>query len=368
MALRKRGKAGCWHVYFDTVRETENGPRRIRTTINLGTTDKKEARALESELMRKNRETIMRKRVERLLSCSEIPNSSPAPVRVHRKRRLLIADALDAAETHRALGETTKLLWRQFARRTKQKYMDEVTPDIMFDYLNKNFGGKNGKSYNNNKSALNQVFRLTLLESGMDESPVAKIPQRRVVAEHQRPLTEDEFIRIYHAAEQPWKSAAMIAWHTGMRKKDVFTLKWSELDVIPGFIVHTPGKTARFGRAVCIPVHKQLADELAALPRVNERVLGAWYYGTKDEFQKAFQRLVCRLGIKSNEQGFVSFNSFRDSFITRCDENGVPRHATRGMAGQKSDRITDLYSHDMESCKRILDLPPVNLDKQVEME
>jgi len=364
MALLKRGKAGFWHAYFDTIRETEDGPRRVRTTINLGTTDKREARALESELMRKNRENIMRRRVERLLSSSEIPNSSPAPARVHRKRRLLISDALGAAAKHRELGETTKKLWRQFERSTKLRYMDEVTPDIVFDYLNGNFGG--GKTFNNNKSALNQVFRLTLLESGLDESPLAKIPQRRVVAEHQRPFTEEEFVRIYHAAAQPWRSAVMIAWHTGMRKKDVFTLKWSELDVIPGWIVHTPAKTARFGRAVCIPVHKQLADELAALPRVNDRVLGAWYYGTSLKFQTAFSELLDRLGIKSNERGFVCFNSFRDSFITRCDENGVPRHATRGMAGQKSDQITDLYSHDMESCKRILDLPPVNLGKPEE--
>ena len=44
MALRKRGKAGYWHAYFDTVRETEDGLRRVRTTISLG--DAKAAKIL----------------------------------------------------------------------------------------------------------------------------------------------------------------------------------------------------------------------------------------------------------------------------------------------------------------------------------
>ena len=341
-------------------------------TVPLGTTDKLEARALESELMRKNRQTIQRARVQRILNGSENPNGSEilnsSPYREHRKRRLLISDALEAAEKHRELGETTKKLWRKFAHSLKLKYMDEITQDIVFDYLEKNYNRKNGKSYNNNKSALNNVFRLTLIESGLEDSPLAKIPQRRVFSEHQRPFMEEEAVRLYRAADQPWKSAVMIAWHTGFRQNDVFLLKWAELDIIPGFIVHTPNKTARFGRAVCIPIHKQLADELASIPRVNERVLGAWYYGSSAKFRTAFSELLDRCGIKDNEEGTVCFDSFRNSFITRCDENDVPRHATRGMAGHKTDRMTDLYSHDLQSARKIQELPGLNLDKPEQTE
>jgi integrase len=363
MALRKRGKAGYWHAYFDTIRETEDGPRRVRTTINLGTADKSEARALESELMRKNREAILRKRVERILSSSEFPNSSPVPERVHRKRRLLIQDALDVAKKYRVVGATTGKIWRKFQREINLKWMHELTSEQAYAYLDEHCPGESGKRFNNVRSCLNTVYQLTLMESGLAESPFAKIPQRRLQSKHQRPFTQEEFVRIYEAAQQPWKSAALIAWFTGLREKDIFLLRW---DCIEGDVLTTvPAKTARFGRGVRIPIHPQLAAELAALPHVNERVLGAWKY-TPDyiRFRRAFGEILRGLGIQADERGIVNFNSLRDSFVTRCDEAGIPRHAIRGIVGHTSDRMTDLYSHDLETARLVQGLPSVPLDKQ----
>lgn len=368
MALRKRGKAGYWHVYFDTIRETEDGPRRVRTTINLGTTDKKAARSLESELMRKNREAIHRRRVQQILdvvgNCSEIPNNS-IPAR-HRRRRLLIADALDAAEKHREIGESTKKIWRKFEREINLRYMDQLTNEAAFDYLSDKCGGASGKRFNNVRSALNSVYKLTLLESGMDDSPFARIPQRRLQSKHQRPFTEEEFIRIYQAAPQPWKSAALIAWFTGLRQKDVFLLRWSDIE---GDVLTTvPAKTSRFGRGVQIPIHPQLAAELQSLPHVDDRVLGAWPYTPNYiRFRRAFGEILDRLGIRDNQRGIVAFNSLRDSFVTRCDAAGIPRHAIRGIVGHVSDETTDLYSHDLTTARLVQGLPSVNLDKPINL-
>ena len=133
MALRQRGKQGFWCAYFRSERQTEKGIRKIMVTVPLGTTDKLEARALESELMRKNRQTIQRARVQRILNGSENPNGSEilnsSPYREHRKRRLLVSAALDAAARYRDIGESQKKIWRKFARDTKIKYMDELTQE-----------------------------------------------------------------------------------------------------------------------------------------------------------------------------------------------------------------------------------------------
>jgi len=364
VALRKRGKAGYWHAYFDTIRETENGPRRVRTTINLGTTDKKAARALESELMRKNREAILLRRVRTILDGNSFQNGNSSIPRVHRRRRLPISEALDAAEKHRELGESTKKIWRKFEREIKLKYMDQLTNEAAFDYLQENCDGASGKRFNNVRSALNSVYRLTLMESGLDESPFARIPQRRLQSKHQRPFTEDEFVRIYQAAPEPWRSAALIAWFTGLRQKDVFLLRW---DDIQGDVLTTvPAKTSRFGRGVQIPIHPQLAAELAKLPHVNERVLGAWKYTPNYiRFRRAFGEILDGLGIRDNERGIVAFNSLRDSFVTRCDAAGIPRHAIRGIVGHVSDETTDLYSHDLTTARLVQGLPSVNLDRVV---
>ena len=196
----------------------------------------------------------------------------------------------------------------------------------------------------------------------MAESPFARIPNRSLSSKHQRPFTEAEFIRIYHAAQEPWKTAVLIAWFTGLRQKDVFLLRW---DQIEGDVLTTlPAKTARFGRAVQIPIHPQLSEALQKLPRCGARVLGAWGYDPDAaSFKRAFGDLLRSLGIRDNIHGKVVFNSLRDSFITRCDEAGIPRHAIRGIVGHTEDNMTDLYSHDLTSARQVQLLPRVKLGK-----
>jgi integrase len=128
-----------------------------------------------------------------------------------------------------------------------------------------------------------------------------------------------------------------------------------------------PGKTARFGRAVYIPIHPQLWDWLCQLPRPESDSTpilsqfpkrNKW---TEDDKLTYCVGLFRSLGINDTEDGKASFHSLRASFITRCDEAGVNRRATKGVAGQVADNVTDLYSHDKETAKQILSLPAPEL-------
>lgn len=378
MALRQRGKQGFWHAYFRTVVSLPDGRLKYAsTTVNLYTTDLIEARAAEAELMAKNRAVRMHQRMQaRLIKMEVAAGVRPAEelppqiVRVKRPRRLALADALDAAAKYRAVGSTAAKHFRTFIRdmaAKKIRYMDEVTPEVAFEYLSERCpASASGKNFNNIRSALNAIFRLTLLDSGLKESPLASIPNRVLSSRHQRPFTEDEFIRIYRAAPEPWKSASLIAWFTGLREKDCFLLRWDQID---GDVLTTvPGKTARFGRAVRIPLHPQLQERLRELPRSGERVLGAWpYEPQKIGFRRFFGNLLRDLDIRDNDQGFVQFNSLRDSFVTRCDAAGIPRHAVRGLVGHVSDAQTDLYSHDLTTARLVQQLPRLaELDKLVD--
>ena len=369
MALRKRGKDGYYAAYFRTVISLPDGKLKYATTtVNLFTTDLVEARAMEADLMAKNKAARQHQRATAKIRQLEVAagirpvEELPQPViRQKRIRRLALADALEAAEKYKNVGETMARRFRSFVKSVEVKYMDEVTPELAFEYLcNTCPETSSGKNYNNIKSALNAVFKLTLLDSGMEESPFSKIPNRSLSSKHQRPFTDEEFIRIYTAAEEPWKTACLISWFTGLRQKDVFSLKW---DQIEGDVLTTlPAKTARFGRAVQIPIHPQLAEALQKLPHCNERVLGAWDYRQKSiSFRRSFCALLRKLNIEDDVHGIVCFNSLRDSFVTRCDAAGVPRHAIRGIVGHTEDSITDLYSHDLTSARLIQKLPGVKL-------
>ena len=216
--------------------------------------------------------------------------------------------------------------------------------------------GGGGKNFNNIRSALNGIFKLLLIDAGLSESPFERIHPRKTSTVSQRPFSRDEYRRILDAASEPWRSAVQIAWYTGLREKDVFTLKWSEIrgDVIRKL----PAKTARFKREVLIPIHPALAAVLKSIPRNGDRVLGNWSYNPNYiGFRRAFSEILTRAGIQSDERGLARFNSIRNSFISRCDAAGIPRHAIRGIVGHVSDDMTDLYSHDETSARLIQNLP-----------
>ena len=371
MALRRRGKDNFYHAYFRSVVAKPDGSLKyISTTINLYTDDLIVARAMEAELMAKNKAARMHQRAQAHIARLDVAagvrpaEDLPQPItREKRRKRLRLADGISTAEKYRAVSDDGKKIWKRFVLGSGVVYFDEVTPDVALNYLQERYGDPDkGKSFNNNKSALSAIFKFCMVDAGVDSNPFAVIPMRRFVSEHQRPFTEEEFIRIYQAAAEPWKTATLIAWHTGLREESVFNLEWSRLD--GDVITVLPGKTARFGREVQIPLHPQVMKRLSELPRVDNKIFGCFKFSRKSSgFKLYFGKLLAELGIVGTAAGIVQFNCFRNSFITRCDQLGLPRHATRGMVGQVEDDTTDLYSHDLATARRVQEFPWVDLDK-----
>ena len=350
MALRRIGR--YYHAYFIRYERDGTNIRRRQVQRCLYTEDADVARSLEAKLMRENlaasREARAGAKIEAILTGSTTRTVKAAP------RRLKIADALVRLAKYGRVGETAEKHWRRFARECGFVYMDEVTPEDAFSFLDDL--NLNGKNFNNIKSALNGIYKKLLLESGMDASPFDRIPSRAVSSLPQRPFTREEYKRILAVAPSPWKEAVQIAWYTGLREKDVFTLRWSEIS--GDLIRRLPAKTARFRREVLIPVHPALQRILDALPRKGERVLGAWSYEPKsNEFRDSFGKILESAGIHEDGTATLSFNCLRNSFISRCDAAGIPRHATRGIVGHVSDGMTDLYSHDETSARLIQSMP-----------
>ena len=355
-------------AYFRGLDEHPDGSLvMVKREVNLHTPDAKTAAALDLQL--RERETKHRAELRarafarKLLSPDDVsPVTATPAARELRPRRLKLSDALSAASKYAAVGDTLRKLWTRFERSAGVVYMDQVTPELVHDYLRQY---TRGHTANNVRGAINRIFTLTLLESGLDRSPVERIPTRRNDSEHQRPITEAEFLRLYAAACDPWRTALLIGWHTGLRENDVASLEWDKLalDLTRDAPIIKPGKTARFNRSVQVPVHPQLAAALAALPRDNAYVLGHWWPSgqVRQQDRRALAALFRSCDVRSDASGLVKFNSLRDSFITRMDAAGIPRHAIRGMVGHVSDDMTDLYSHDLHTALQILNLPPLPL-------
>lgn len=366
MALRK--KKLCWYAYY-----RDSGHIR---SVSLHTRDEAIAKRLHAQLM----ETIAAAKMTATLRAKHpelFPSAERKPEAVMREfglpeyrpraNRLKLADMIEVAQEHRKLSDRHVATFKRFcAAVAPKRYADEITPQTALNYLDQTYTTGNGKGYNNTLTQLNVIFKACLIRAGMNASPFANVPHRIVAeVEHYRPFTADEFRAIFAAAAEPWKTAALISWHTALRKETCFKLSWDKIDEADRSFIIMPGKTARFGRAVYVPIHPELWQHLQSLPRPADPAkpilsqFSRLYHYPGYPLLMYFSGLLVALGITETVEGIVGFHSLRSSFITRCDEAGIARRATRGVAGHTTDVMTDLYSHDKETAKQILTLPNV---------
>lgn len=293
----------------------------------------------------------------------------PAISEKSQPQGLKMSDVLKTVERVYPLTEAHRKEFRKFAEFAKVETVAQLTPKLCLEYLTSRYGGEgaHGKRFNNAKSLLNTIFKHCLVEAEIMESPFAPIQSLRIenVQPH-RPLTEDEFRRAFEAADEPWKTMALISWHTALRLESCQRLSWSMIDEERRTITILPGKTARFNRSVVIPIHPELWNWLKSISRPaddNVPIASQWkmvreYRSTKKTY---FVGLLQTLGIKDTDEGKASFHSLRVSFVTRCSAAGISRDAVKGVVGHVSDDQTDYYNHDHESARAILKLPSVGI-------
>lgn len=347
MALRKIGRR--WYIYYRDTKQHLH-------TLATGETSRERAAVKEQLFMS---QLASEKRRPKGLPVSSADATSPLLDNTLRRPRQKLENALETYRKYYGEPATaTRKYFNRFCRSISLRYMDEVTKYVAFEYLDETYSEISGRSFNEAKCSLNVVFKKLLIQSGLDESPFARIANRPHKGNHWRSVSDAEICALLNLATPGQHAAITIAYYTGLRKSSIYALKWDDLRCDKAhsgyYFWHLPPKTARFNRHIEIPVNEELRRYLATLPRVNKYIMGfvekmrsgASYYET-------FGQLFDQAGIFSDERGIASFGSLRKNFIERCDAAGLRRSATRGIVGQIDDQITDIYSSDYAGALKI---------------
>lgn len=361
MALRKI--RNVWYVYFRDL----DGTLRTRS---LKTTDKETAEVLHRRFMRemqafKGELAIMRHFPERFAGQLEsIKSVVPAMKRAageHSRGSIALEKMWDLALTRRQLSRTHGIYWRKFVGKIGVKFADQVTPAVALRYLEENYGGGNGKSFNNAKSALNTVFRCCLVEAGLAASPFEPIINRRVVdVEHHRNLTLEEVDRIMAAPEVPeyMKIMTMLSRWTAQRLETCARMTPAMFDFEKKVFIIDPGKTKRFKKWVCCPIMPELerfiVPVLAKCADPERPIVSAFGYPCRnDKFSMEFCRRINALGICDSATEKASFHSLRGTAITWFKNNGVSDDDLKLITGHVSQAVEDIYARPMLKISQI---------------
>ena len=234
----------------------------------------------------------------------------------------------------------------------EDKDISDISIDTALEFLGQ-YRQSAGKTFNNYKSALSMVWKTLIPYSNIRVNPWINIQNRSAESDFYRPITSTEYKKILGATKGFWRDATIIAYYTGLRRKDIQILQWSQIH--PDHIELIPAKTSANQKSVFIPLHKEVQKILQ-----NKKCKKKYVFPVEAEkltnggFNHEYSVILSGLGITAKSPAIVGFHSLRASFITRCEESGIDRQTIQGIVGHGSPLMTARYSHDTESAKKIL--------------
>jgi len=169
----------------------------------------------------------------------------------------------------------------------------------------------------------------------------------------ERFLNDDELKRLWEKLDELdaadkgaiyLTAAIRIALLTGMRKGEIMSLTWSQVDLTAGSIKLMVHKTSRrFGHRL-VGLSEQAVAILEALPRKPgvSRVFCGKRPDCGVNLEDGWNQVREAVDIKD-----VHFHDLRHTFGTIAGENGAPLAHIGGALGQTSTRATQRYTHQV---------------------
>ena len=224
--------------------------------------------------------------------------------------------------------------------------VDKITPYLVQEYLHTRTSNSN---YNRHRKDLAALFKYAWKVLGVIQinpcNVIDKLPEEKVPK--QIP-TQEEFVRLIHAADGQERPLLMVLACTAARIDEALRLRWEDVNFEHGFIRLWTRKT-RDGayRAREIPMReymKALMLQLWETRRQDEWVFLNPKTGSRYLHRPKVMRSICvRAGIP--HYGFHTIRHFVSSYLLDREKIGKP--TVGRMLGHQSLSTTDIYSHSI---------------------
>jgi integrase len=213
-----------------------------------------------------------------------------------------------------------------------------IIQEYQVDYLEKH----SNKSWNLLlglvKSMLNKAVEWDIIES----NPIAKLKLLKVNKDPHY-FTLQEVQNLIEAAHPVLKSAIIILVNTGMRRKELYQLKWPDILFKERLLIvrSTKGATTKTRETRSVPISDMLYKHLKTLyeTHTSEFVWKPRNYH-KESLTKSFATLRQRLGLKRG-----NVHSLRHTFASYLAINGVTLRTIKDLLGHKNIQTTMIYAH-----------------------
>ncbi len=193
---------------------------------------------------------------------------------------------------------------------------------------------------NRELSVLSKIFSLAFDAELVDENPCRRVKNLRITNLCGHCLTTEEEHALFTAlAGSEWVSyIVLFASHTGMRRGEIFKLRWFDIDMTRE-TVHV--RQSKNGKARAVPMNETIKILLQGLPKTSEYVFPSPKTGGRVmDVGRQFERAVKEAGLSN-----FRFHDLRHTAATRMADAGVDPFTLAYIFGWSDIRMAMRYTH-----------------------
>lgn len=190
---------------------------------------------------------------------------------------------------------------------------------------------------------LRRLFNVAIKWGMFDGSnPVSKVSMPKLDNQVTEFMTDDQAESLFSVLES-WpcrENAAFVkfALFTGMRRGELFKLKWEDVDLDRGFVTLRKPKG---GKTVTLPVSHDVVEILKAKPQEGEYVFPGKNGKQRVDFRGPWEKIRRAAGLPDN----FRFHGLRHNFASHLVSNGVDLAVVRELLTHKDMGTTQRYAH-----------------------
>lgn len=222
--------------------------------------------------------------------------------------------------------------------------MDEIAPFQIERFKQERRAGltwrgtqRTPASVNRELEVLSRIYTIAI-DNGMNiQNPCRKVRLLRMDNQRNRYLSEDEETRLMAILEgrrAHLRSIVILALHTGMRRGEILSLRWNEVDFVRGLILV---KRTKNDRDRMIPMNSIVRETLAAIRQ--EASTDGQVFPIND-----VKRSFVYACVKAKIADF-RFHDLRHTAATRLADRGADAFQIAAILGHATIQMSARYTH-----------------------
>ena len=226
------------------------------------------------------------------------------------------------------------------------KYLYEITPEMIEKFKAQRMKEVSPARVNRNLACLKCMFNRAIEWGKAEENPVKKIKLLKENNKRLRYLDREEFDRLLNVCAKHLRPIVITAFNTGMRKGEILSLKWENVDLVRRIIYVLDTKN---GEKREIPINQKLKEIFSNI-KPNSK---SPYDFCKSNGQPYGEvKLAFANAMEASRIANFRFHDLRHTFVSHLVMAGIDLNTVRELLGHKSLTMTLRYAHLSPEHKR----------------